>query len=400
MKQNSLSFFRQLDWDSRLDLLLPISLFALLLQDNTGFWMTIVLVFWLGLKVSIRAFHDQVYWYLLAVLAFSLAKLFRASAVSSPTDLLLVLLAFAVGVGRDRQQWKSSLWILASIGVVSLIRLNILHGSQALNFLSIDSLAWLLPRFRIMIGEIHFNLSGYLLGSVSLIGYGLWRHSQGKGRWWAFGFAAIAYGLAFLTGSRASAFLPIASILCAELVWKYRRMIQEKAMLLAMAFVAIGLAFSLMIYLPNGPLSAASASESARSKVAQCFFSRATDSWPHLLRGNGGDNVSEYCEDQVVVMHRDGRVSTPHAHNSYLQVFADYGIFSASLLLLVFVLSLRNALNLIAASDGLLGTIGFSLSLFLFFFGLFDSTLLSVSINQVLTGYLLAISWPKRVSAQ
>ena len=53
MKQNSLSFFRQLDWDSRLDLLLPISLFALLLQDNTGFWMTIVLVFWLGLKVSI-----------------------------------------------------------------------------------------------------------------------------------------------------------------------------------------------------------------------------------------------------------------------------------------------------------------------------------------------------------
>ncbi|MFL0781903.1 MAG: hypothetical protein AB8E74_07960, partial [Prochlorococcus sp.] len=82
------------------------------------------------------------------------------------------------------------------------------------------------------------------------------------------------------------------------------------------------------------------------------------------------------------------------------QVFADYGIFSASLLLLVFVLSLRNALNLIAASDGLLGTIGFSLGLFLFFFGLFDSTLLSVSINQVLTGYLLAISWPKRVSAQ
>ena len=383
-----------------MDLLLPFSLFALLLPDDTGFWMTIVLVFWLAIKILMRTLSDQSYLFVLAVLAISLSKLFRLGNVSSPTDLLLVLFAFAIGVGRTRNQWQSSLWILASIGSIAMIRLNIFFGHQALNFLSLDSLAWMLPRFRIMIGGIHFNLSGYLLGSVSLIGYGMWRYNKYKARWLAFAFAVIAYGLAFLTGSRASTFLPIASVLCAEVAWKYRSKIKEKAMLMAMAFFSIALIFSLMIYLPNGPLSSVSSSESARSKVAQCFFSETTNSWAHFWRGNGGDKVSEDCKRKVVVMHRDGRVSTPHAHNSYLQVFADYGIFPASLLLLAFVFSLRNSLKMIATGDGLLGGIGFSLGLFLFFFGLFDSTLLSVSINQVLTGYLLAISWPKLVPSQ
>ena len=395
--------FEKFDWYALVDLLLPCSLFSFLLPAHAEVWMLFILAFWLAIKMSIRATRDKAYFYILAVFFVTLPALFRPMSISSLSDLLLVLFAFVAGVGCSHKQWRLSLWILASMGIVGLFALNFIYEPGGVRFFSIDSVSGLLPRFRIMIGEMHVNLSGYLLGSVSLVGYGLWRHNRFKARWFAFGFAAIAYGLAFLTGSKASAFLPIASILFAELAWQYRQMIQEKAMLLVMAFLGIGLIFSLMLYLPNGLLSKITTNESARAQVGQCFFYEATYSWPRFFIGNGGDTVSEFCEDRVFVISGKGRMLrglVPHAHNSYLQVFADYGIFPALLLLLAYVFSIRNALKMIASGDGLLGTIGFSLGLFLFFFGLFDSTLLSWSINQVMTGYLLAISWPERMSTQ
>ncbi len=403
ISSNDLHLFTQFNWYSLVDCLLPFSLFAFLLPVHVEFWMLLILVCWLVIKMSLRAFRDRTYLYVLAVFFISISTFFRPMAVSSLSDLLLVLFAFVVGAGCSRKRWMWSLWILASMGVVAIVALNVIYEPGGVRFFSTDSVSWFLPSFRIMIGKIHVNLSGYLLGSVSLVGYGIWRHNRFKARWLAFGFAVIAYSLTFLTGSKASAFLPIVSILFAELAWKYRKMIQGKAMLLAMAFLGIGLMFSLMLYLPNGPLSKISTNESARSQVAQCFFREATYSWPRFFRGNGGDAVSEYCEDRVVVISRKGRSLSglvPHAHNSYLQIFADYGVFPVILLLIVFVFSIRNALNLAASGDGLLGTMGFSLGLFLFFFGLFDSTLLSWSINQVMTGYLLAVSWPERILTQ
>ena len=403
MSRNDLHLFAKFDWHGLVDCLLPCSLFAFRLPVHAEFWMLLVLVFWLAIKMSLRAFRDKTYLYFLAVFFISISTFFRPIPISSSSDFLLVFFSFVVGVGCSRKRWMWSLWILASMGGVAIVALNFIYEPGGVRFFSIESVSWLLPRFRLMIGEMHVNLSGYLLGSLSLIGYGLWRHNRFKARWLAFWFAAITYSLAFLSGSKASAFLPIASILFAELAWKHRKMIQEKGMLLAMAFLGIGLTFSLMLYLPNSPLSKISTNEYARSKVAQCFFYEATYSWPRFFVGNGGDTVSHFCEDRVLVISRKGRILTglvPHAHNSYLQVFADYGIFPALLLLLVFVFSIRNSLNLIAAGDGLLGTIGFSLGLFLFFFGLFDSILLSWSINQIMTGYLLSISWPERMSTK
>ena len=259
--------FEKFDWYALVDLLLPCSLFSFLLPAHAEVWMLFILAFWLAIKMSIRATRDKAYFYILAVFFVTLPALFRPMTISSLSDLLLVLFAFVAGVGCSLKQWRLSLWILASMGIVGLFALNFIYEPGGVRFFSIDSVSGLLPRFRIMIGEMHVNLSGYLLGSVSLVGYGLWRHNRFKARWFAFGFAAIAYGLAFLTGSKASAFLPIASILFAELAWQYRQMIQEKAMLLVMAFLGIGLIFSLMLYLPNGLLSKITTNESARAQV-------------------------------------------------------------------------------------------------------------------------------------
>lgn len=364
--------------------------------------MTVVIVFWLTIKILLHVSRDHAYWYLLAVLTISLSKLFRASTVSSPTDLLIIILAFSVGVRRTYQQWIKTLWIVSSIGVISIFTVNIFQGSDALNFLSIQSLDWLLPNVRIMLGEIHFNLSGYLLGPIGLIGYGLCRHCKGQIRWMAFAFGMSAYVMAFLTGSRASAFLPIVSIVSAELAWKCRKFIQKKEIFIALSCIGLGLVFCLMVYLPNGPLSNISANEYVRSKAAQCFFNETTDSWARFLRGGGGDLVSDFCEDQVDMMNRAGLSLdglATHAHNSYLQIFADYGIFPALFLLVVFAISLRNSLIMISSGKGLLGTISLSLGLFFFLFGLIDSTLIYISLSQVLTGYLLSMSWSNRLSA-
>jgi len=383
--------------DCWLDVLLPLSLFALLLQKSSDpFGMVFLIVIWLGLKFFLRTKTSPIYWSLIGVIAISLAMMTHSVTNSSPSDLLLTLLAFTAGAGRSREQWRASFLILAFIGLVALFIFHIDHGrlNGNLEIIPIQALRDFLPDHALRLRKITINRSGYILGIVSILGFGLARHDQiAWRRWLAFGLGLSSYGMAFLTGSRAAAGLPLLVFLIAEIAWRCRARLSRLASPVASLVLIIGLMINLSIYLPSSPFPISNPSDKGRANVAQCFFTQSISSWTTVLTGQGGDSVSSTCK-RLTEPNPGKKFGPPHAHNAFLQTLGDYGLPAVLMLVIVIGLSLRNAIQMIAAGEGLQGTIALSASLFIFGSALVESTLLTTSLQQVLSGYLLAVAWP------
>ena len=385
--------------ESLLDVLLPLSLFALLQQrsgDPLG--MVFLIVIWLALKFFLRTKTSPVYWCLIGVLAISLAMMTHSVSHSSPSDLLLALLAFTAGAGRSSDQWRVSFWILAFIGVVAFLIFELDHGriNGNLEIIPLEALRDLLSDYALRLRKITINRSGYILGIVSILGFGLARHDGGSWRrWLALGLGLLSYGMAFSTGSRAATVFPLFALLLAEIAWRCRIHLSRLAKPIAFLVVLIGLIFNLSIYHPSSPFAYANPNEAGRANVAQCFINQATQSGIGFFTGQGGDQVSSICR-RITPSNPNSRKTNgpPHAHNAFIQTLADYGLPAALMLVVIVVLSLRNALQMIAAGEGLQGRLALSLSLFIFGSALVESTLLTTSLQQVLSGYLLAVAWP------
>ena len=386
--------------ESLLDMLLPLSLFALLLQRSSDpLGMVLLIVIWLAFKLFLRTKTSPIYWCLIGVIAISLAMMTHSVPNSSPSDLLLTLLAFTAGAGRSREQWHVSFWILAFTGVVAFLIFELDHGRSNgnLEMIPLQSLRDFLPDYALRLRKITINRSGYILGIVSILGFGLARHDGGSWRrWLALGLGLLSYGMAFSTGSRAATVFPLFALLLAEIAWRCRIHLSRLAKPIAFLVVLIGLIFNLSIYHPSSPFAYANPNETGRANVAQCFISQATQSGIGFFTGQGGDQVSSICR-RITPPNpnsKKGTTGPPHAHNAFLQTLADYGLPAALMLVVIVGLSLRNALQMIAAGEGLQGTLALSLGLFIFGSALVESTLLTTSLQQVLSGYLLAVAWP------
>lgn len=405
MSLSTPSWLESLTWDALLDVLLPLSLFTLLLQRSSDpMGMVLLMVIWLGLKLVLRTNIAPFYWYFLGVLAICLAMLTHQISNSSPSDLLLVLLAFSVGVGRKREEWRASFWILLFIALAALFTFELdnydrdyTRFNDNLKIIPFQYLRDLLPAEALRLQRITINRSGYILGIVGILGFTLARHSNRNWpRYFAFTLGLIAYGLAFCTGSRAAAGFPVLVLLFAELAWCFRGQLRRLATPVAIMVLMLGLMINLSMYLPSSPFSKNNPSDIGRANVAQCFFSQSSSSWSTLLTGQGGDRVSLECQ-RLTVPNPGRNLGPSHAHNAFLQTLADYGLPAALMLVTVVGLSLRNSLRMIAAGDALQGSMALSLGLFMLGSALVESTLITTSLQQVLSGYLLAVAWPSPI---
>ena len=114
------------------------------------------------------------------------------------------------------------------------------------------------------------------------------------------------------------------------------------------------------------------------------------------MTGQGGDRVSLACQ-RLTLPNPGKKLGPSHAHNAFLQTLADYGLPAALMLVTVVGLSLRNSLRMIAAGEALQGSMALSLGLFMLGSALVESTLITTSLQQVLSGYLLAVAWPSPI---
>ena len=390
-------WLRGVGFEGLLDLLLPLSLLTFLAEPGRDpLSMIALLSFWLAVKLLSSAQGNSLYLVLLGVLLVCVSTLIgQASVSSSPTDLIVFLLAFAAGLGRARRHWRVSLWALALVGVVAMVLFRWKHGVN-------DNLAVLvewLPRSSLLegvgrIAEIAINRSAYILGLVFLSCWSLFRYgSRGFLRVVAAALLFLAYALAVLTGSRAGAGLPILVLVLIEFFWRLRFCIQARVVPITIAILSSSALFCALIYLPGSPLAYRNLSDAGRAEVAHCFLSKSVQSPSTFLFGHGGDVVNLACKNETRNPHIIPSGLT-HAHNVFLQILADNGLICLAGLVALLFVALRNGLAMLVAGDAVQGSIAVGSALFFIGFGLIESTLIHVLLQQVLAGYLLSASWP------
>lgn len=378
-----------------LDALLPLSLLGLALErseDPAG--MVWLLALWCGLKFASRLPAQPAYGVLIGVLMVSLSAVLHPLSVSSPADLILVLLAFAAGLQQSGIQWRIALWMLLCGVLVSLPFIVLSRaGNGNLDLIPWDFLREVLPEQAVRIQEITINRSGYFFGLFSIIGYGLARkESSARLAWLAAVGGALAYVLTFATGSRAAAGLPFMALLLCELCWRYRLWVARRSGWFASLVLVLALAFNLFLYVPSSPLAYRNSADAARARVAQCFVEESLGSGADFFSGSGFDRLSEHCKE-ITAAIPGVRRGIPHAHNAFLQILADQGVLTLILFIVVLWFSLQRLFADLAGADGAIAFVGLACLLFMVSSSLVESTLIKTSLQQVVSGYLLAIAW-------
>ena len=376
-----------------LDLLLPLSLLGLVWErSGNPAGMIWILAIWCGLKFLRWLPAQPLYGVLVGVLVVSLSAVVHPISGSPPSDFILVLLAFAAGLQQSKDQWRGGLWLVLATVLVALffVEFDRYNGN-------LDAIPWsvvrdALPQEAVRIQKITINRSGYLFGLFALVGYGT---SRAEVRPWLSRLAAVMGVLSFVlalgAASRAAVLFPIAALIVTELCWRNRQWVARRSKSLAAMVLILAVLFNLALYWPGSPLVAEEASDVGRAQVAQCFVSRSLRSLPEFLLGQGYDRVSDHCASRVFLPGRTEGI--PHAHNVFLHVLADQGLMALVIMLIALGLVFQRLFLGLAGEAGSLCRTGLACDLFILASSLVESTLLKTSLQQMISGYLLAIAW-------
>ena len=376
-----------------LDALIPLSLLGFAFERNADPTVTVwLLALWCGLKLVTRLPKTPLYGVLIGVLLVSLSALFHPLTVSAPTDLVLVLLACAAGLQQTPRQWRIAFWCLLAIVLVCLPFLEWGRFNGNLDLIPFAQLRDWLPPEAIRIQRITISRSAYLFGLFSLIGYSLWRFERRiLLRWLAAALGTLSFVLAFATGSRAAFGYPLLAVLLTEVVWRQRDVVMRHARSFAAALLVGGFCFNVLLYWPSGPIAKGDASDVGRAEIARCFIAESARSWQSFLGGQGYDRVSDRCVKQVFLP--DPPRGIPHAHNAFLQVLADQGVVAFLLMIWALWMGFTRLFSSLSRAAPALSFVGLSCWLFMLAAALVESTLMKTVLQQVMTGYLLAIPW-------
>lgn len=376
-----------------LDVLIPLSLLGFAFERNADPTVTVwILALWCGLKFATRLFNTPIYGVLIGVLLVSLSALFHPLTVSAPTDLVLVLLACAAGLQQTTRQWRVACWCLLAIVFACLPFVEWDRFNGNLELIPWAQLRDWLPEEAIRIQRITISRSAYLFGLFSLIGYSLWRFERRSLlRWMAAISGVLSFVMALATGSRAAFAYPLLAVLLTEVVWRYRDVVVRHARSFATALLVGGLCFNVLLYWPSGPIAKGDPSDVGRAEVARCFIAESARSWQEFLGGQAYDRVSDRCVKKVFLPNPPRGI--PHAHNAFLQVLADQGVVAFLLMVWALWLGFMRLFSSLGRAAPGLSFVGLSCWLFMLAAALVESTLLKTVLQQVVSGYLLAIPW-------
>ena len=121
--------------------------------------MVCLLATWCALKFARWLPSQPVYGVLIGVLSIILSAVIHPVSASAPTDLLLVLLAFAAGLQQSKDHWRVALWIVLATVIVSLPFVEFDRYNSNLDAIPWSVVRDLLPQEAVRIQKITINLS-------------------------------------------------------------------------------------------------------------------------------------------------------------------------------------------------------------------------------------------------
>ncbi|MFO7629232.1 MAG: O-antigen ligase family protein [Prochlorococcaceae cyanobacterium] len=377
--------------DSWIDLIFPLATTCLSFDNRQAAYSLLTL--WIACRLALNCRSERLNWILLGLLLVNAGTiaLDRDLQPSSPSDLLIIALAFAAGLNRSAQQWKRSLQLI-SLSALPLLALLIIHPPNAPDVLQ-------LPGFNV-------NRLAFLTGILLISGWSMARAGAFTAmRLGGLSIVLACLAIAILTKSRAAVIAPILAIILSyiveSLLIRKPSAAKRRRAWLAMAatgLIALGSAYQ---WYGRGSLSHEDlTSDGMRLPTALCWANQAFQNPTAMAYGWGfNQRVRSRCDgDNIPILLQVSPPrpkGLPHAHNLYAQVLGETGLsgFLAVLAATLWAgkkLLSRPRTEIKIPSESLLCSYLAPLSTYLLLNTLFTSFHIYLMPSQILIGYSLA----------
>lgn len=354
-----------------IDLLLPAAIILFLMPTNPVI-SSVPASAWVMLQLALAPAEKRWALWPMAFVILATARTWWLHEMHNPAsseDILLVVASFLAASWVSASRWILLLKML--LIPLPLIAINL--GSQP----------WTVNSFT---GR---NSNAYLIGLVAVISICmLFNQHRSKIDYVIPLIASIlSIFLLWQAQSRAGMIATAAAIGIVKLKDEYFRGRFLKASTITAA-AGVAILISLRFMRPSSIINAAGIdfkSDLGRLQIQNCYINLPFSGNNRFLYGIGFEHKDKFCKDEMITGVLE------HAHNIYIQVWANTGIIGLIGMLLFLALLVtqwrkkNKYLNPILSRDGL------ALLIYVLLQGAFDATIIYWPVTQVFTGILLAI---------
>ena len=354
-----------------LDLLLPIAVVLFLMPISPSI-SSLPATIWVMLQLICSPTQKRWALWPLAFVVLAMGRSWWLNEMPHPAaseDILLIITSFLAATGISQNRWPQ---LLKTI----LLPLPLL-------LLQLSSSPWT-PN-----PTAGRNQTTYLIGLLAIISI-CWLWSVSKSKLNMLFVSIPAFFCIFLlwhSQSRAGVIATAIALLAVKLREEHQKGTMLKFIPVA-AILGISTILSLKFLRPSSVISLTGfdfISDMGRIDIQRCYLQLPFSGNNRFIYGTGYENSKNFCHQQVTSGILD------HAHNIYIQLWANAGILGLFGLGICIYLLIDNWRKLEHGLDEFALRTGQAAFLYIFVQGFFDVSLIHWPITQVFTGILLAI---------
>jgi O-antigen ligase len=354
-----------------IDLLLPAAIILFLMPTNPVI-SSVPASAWVMLQLALAPAEKRWALWPMAFVILATARTWWLHEMHNPAsseDILLVVASFLAASWVSANRWILLLKML--LIPLPLIAINL--GSQP----------WTVNSFT---GR---NSNAYLIGLVAVISICmLFNQHRSKIDYVIPLIASIlSIFLLWQAQSRAGMIATAAAIGIVKLKDEYFRGRFLKASTITAA-AGVAILISLRFMRPSSIINAAGIdfkSDLGRLQIQNCYINLPFSGNNRFLYGIGFEHKDKFCKDEMTTGVLE------HAHNIYIQVWANTGIIGLIGMLLFLALLVTQWRKKNKYLNPILSRAGLALLIYVLLQGAFDATIIYWPVTQVFTGILLAI---------
>jgi len=354
-----------------IDLLLPAAIILFLMPTNPVI-SSLPASAWVMLQLALAPAEKRWALWPMAFVILATARTWWLHEMHNPAsseDILLVVASFLAASWVSASRWILLLKML--LIPLPLVAINL--GSQPWNVNSFTGR----------------NSNAYLIGLVAVISICMLFNQHRSKIDYVIPFIAsiLSIFLLWQAQSRAGMIATAAAIGIVKLKDEYFRGRFLKASTITAA-AGVAILISLRFMRPSSIINAAGIdfkSDLGRLQIQNCYINLPFSGNNRFLYGIGFEHKDKFCKDEMITGVLE------HAHNIYIQVWANTGIIGLIGMLLFLALLIAQWRKKDKYLNPILSRAGLALLIYVLLQGAFDATIIYWQVTQVFTGILLAI---------